>query len=71
MEKPLLDQFRQAYCESHKSDPPEISNGFKGLETFPESLPLDDNNAVINLCCSLAPPTSATPSGTVCFTAHT
>ena len=49
----VLDQLYQAYCESHESDPPEISDGFKELETFLESLPLDDNNAVFNLCCRL------------------
>ena len=49
----VLDQLYQAYCESHESDPPEISEGFKELESFLESLPLDDNNAVFNLCCRL------------------
>ena len=43
----------QAYAESHESDPPEISEGFKELECFLESLPLSDNNAVFNLCCRL------------------
>ena len=49
----VLDQLYQSYCESHESDPPEISEGFKELECFLESLPLDDNNAVFNLCCRL------------------
>ena len=49
----VLDQLYQAYCESHESDPSEISNGFKELEVFLESLPLNDNNAVFNLCCRL------------------
>ena len=49
----VLDQLYQAYAESHESDPPEISEGFKELECFLESLPLDDNNAVFNLCCHL------------------
>lgn len=49
----VLDQLYQAYAESHESDPPEISNGFKELEEFLCSLPLDDNNAVFNLCCRL------------------
>ena len=49
----VLDQLYQAYAESHESDPPEISEGFKELECFLESLPLDDNNAVFNLCCRL------------------
>ena len=49
----VLDQLYQAYAESHESDPPEISDGFKELEEFLCSLPLDDNNAVFNLCCRL------------------
>lgn len=49
----VLDQFYQAYAESHESDPPEIRAGFAELETSLESLPLSDNNAVFNLCCRL------------------
>ena len=49
----ILDQLYQAYAESHESDPPEISDGFKDLEEFLCNLPLDDNNAVFNLCCHL------------------
>ena len=49
----VLDQLYQSYSESHESDPPEISEGFKELECFLESLPLSDNNAVFNLCCRL------------------
>ena len=49
----VLDQLYQAYAESHESDPLEISKGFKELEEFLCNLPLDDNNAVFNLCCSL------------------
>ena len=49
----VLDQLYQAYAESHESDPPGISEGFKELECFLESLPLSDNNAVFNLCCRL------------------
>ena len=49
----VLDQLYQAYAESHESDPPEISEGFKELECFLEPLPLSDNNAVFNLCCRL------------------
>ena len=49
----VLDQLYQAYTESHESDPPEIQAGFAELESFLESLPLDDNNAVFNLCCRL------------------
>ena len=49
----VLDQLYLAYAESHESDPPEIRNGFKDLDTLLEHLPLDDNNAVWNLCCQL------------------
>ena len=49
----VLDQLYQAYAESHESDPAEISDGFKELEESLCSLPLEDNNAVFNLCCRL------------------
>ena len=49
----VLDQLYQAYAESHESDPPEISDGFKELEEFLCLLSLEDNNAVFNLCCRL------------------
>ena len=49
----VLDQLYQAYAESHKSDPPEIRDGFKELDALLEHLSLDDNNAVWNLCCQL------------------
>ena len=49
----VLDQLYQAYAESHESDPPEISDGFMELDDLLGSLPLDDNNAVWNLCCQL------------------
>ena len=49
----VLDQLYQAYAESHESDPPEIGEWFKELEDFLCTLPLDDNNAVFNLCCRL------------------
>ena len=49
----VLDQLYQAYAESHESDPPEIREGFKELEEFLCDLPLEDNNAVWNLCCQL------------------
>lgn len=51
--KTVLDQLYQAYSESHESDPPETSNGFKELEEFLCILPLDNNNAVVTLCCRL------------------
>ncbi len=49
----FLDQLCQAYAESHESDPLEINEGFKELEEFLCTLPLEDNNAVFNLCCRL------------------
>lgn len=49
----VLDQLYQAYAESHESDPAEIGDGFKKLEEFLHTLPLEDNNAVFNLCCRL------------------
>lgn len=49
----VLDQLYQAYAESHESDPAEIGDGFKELEDFLHTLPLEDNNAVFNLCCRL------------------
>ena len=49
----VLDQLYQAYAESHESDPAEIGDGFKELEDYLHTLPLEDNNAVFNLCCRL------------------
>ena len=49
----VLDQLFQAYQESHESDPPDIRDGFKELDALLGHLPLDDNNAVFNLCCRL------------------
>ena len=49
----ILDQLYQAYAESHESDPPEIRSGFKELDDLLGNLPLDNNNAVWNLCCQL------------------
>ena len=49
----VLDQLYQAYAESHESDPPEISDGFRELEDYLCVLPLADNNTVFNLCCRL------------------
>ena len=51
--KTVLDQLYQAYAEAHESDPPEIRDSFKELEEFLCDLPLEDNNAVFNLCCRL------------------
>ena len=49
----VLDQIYEVYWESHESDPSEIKDGFKELESLLETLPLDDNNAVFTLCCRL------------------
>ena len=49
----VLEQLYQAYAESHESDPAEIDKGFQELEDFLAGLPLQDNNAVFNLCCRL------------------
>ena len=49
----ILVQLYQAYAESHESDPPEILDGFKELDDLLGDLSLDDNNAVLNLCCQL------------------
>ena len=38
------------YIQSHPFD---AGDGFKELEEFLHTLPLDDNNAVFNLCCRL------------------
>ena len=51
--KTVLDQLYRAYSESHESDPQEIGDGFKELEEYLCVLPLDNNNAVFNLCCRL------------------
>ena len=51
--KTVLDQIYRAYAESHENDPPDIQEGFAELETYLEMLPLNDNNAVFNLCCRL------------------
>ena len=49
----VLDQLFCVYQDSHEADPPEIRDGFAELESFLEVLPLDDNNAVFNLCCRI------------------
>ena len=51
--KTVLDQLYRAYAESHEDDPPGIRESFKELESFLDVLPLDDNNAVFNLCCRI------------------
>ena len=49
----VLDQLYQVYAESHESDPQEIRDGFKELDSLLGNLSLDDNNAVWNLCCQI------------------
>lgn len=49
----VLDQLYHAYAESHEHDPQEIGDEFKELEEYLCVLPLDNNNAVFNLCCRL------------------
>ena len=49
----VLDQLYQAYQESHESDPPDIRDSFRELDNLLGHLPLEDNNTVFNLCCSL------------------
>ena len=49
----ILDQLYQAYAESHESDPPDIRDNFRALDALLGELPLEDNNAVFNLCCCL------------------
>ena len=49
----VLEQLYQAYAESHESDPAEISDGFKELEEYLCSIPLEDNNTVFSICCRL------------------
>ena len=51
--KTVLDQLYHAYAESHERDPQEMGDGFKELEEYLCVLPLDNNNAVFNLCCHL------------------
>lgn len=46
----VLDLLYRAYAESHERDPQEIGDGFKELEEYLRVLPLDNNNAVFNLC---------------------
>lgn len=41
----VMDQLYRAYTETHESTPPEISDGFRELERFLESPPLNDNTA--------------------------
>lgn len=49
----VLDQLFWVYRDSHESDPPEIRDSFRELDALLRHLPLDDNSAAFNLCCSL------------------
>ena len=49
----VLDQLYQVYQDSHESDPPDNRDGFRELDDLLGDLPLEDNNTVFNLCCSL------------------
>ena len=51
--KTVLEQLFQAYQESHESEPQEIRDVFKELDTILSHLPLCDNDAVYGLCGSL------------------
>ena len=51
--KTVLDQLYRAYAESHEVDPPEITEGFKELDAYLETLPMDDINTVWNLCVQI------------------
>ena len=51
--KTVLDQLYLAYAESHEHDPQKIGDSFKELEEYLCVLPLDNNNAVFDLCCRL------------------
>lgn len=66
----VLDQLYQAYQESHENDPLEIRNGFKDLAELLKNLPLRDNDAVFNLCCSSASPMSTKLSWMACNMVH-
>ena len=45
----VLDQLFQAYQGSHESDPPDIRDRFRELDSLLGNLPLEDNNAVFVL----------------------
>ena len=49
----VLDQLYQVYQESPDSDPPDIRDRFRELDDLLRHLPLEDNNTVFTLCCSL------------------
>lgn len=50
--------------------PAEVSEGFTELEEFLCALPLEDNNAVFNLCCRLCSAYERKAFLVVCNTGH-
>lgn len=49
----VLDQLYHAYTDSHESDPPDITNLFRELSEYLETLPLETNNSIFRLTCDL------------------
>ena len=51
-----ISEALKTYIQTHpfdSGDPQEIGDGFKKLEEYLCALPLENNNAVFNLCCRL------------------
>ena len=49
----VLEHLYQAYTDSHESNPPDITELFRELSEYLETLPLDDNNSIFRLTCDL------------------
>lgn len=49
----ILDQLFSAYQDSHEWDSPKMRNSFCELDELLGKLPLENNNEVFSLCCSL------------------
>lgn len=49
----VLDQLYHAYTDSHESDPPDITNLFRELSEYLETLSLETNNSIFRLTCDL------------------
>lgn len=49
----VLRRLDEAFVQSHGGNPEEISEGFRELEEFLCSLPLEDNDAAFTLCRNL------------------
>lgn len=67
----VLDQLYQAYAESHESDPPEIGEGFKELEEFLCTLPLEEIMLSSTSAAAYAATMNIKPSLMASNTAHT